>query len=120
MRSSSTLRHTVERYGTTFHLTAIARDIEHAFSKRRQAIEQAAGSYGYRTPKGMEKAALLTRQAKRPAQRSALFEAWKQEARALGFDLARARLQAAVSGLLGHSEPQTTAGYAKFAEAPVE
>jgi conjugative relaxase-like TrwC/TraI family protein len=87
--------HAVERFGTTFRLRTIPRDIERAFSKRRQAIEQAAGTHGYRTPKGMEQAALRTRQAKRPAQRAALFDAWKQEARALGFDLAKARLQAA-------------------------
>lgn len=87
--------HAVERYATTFRLKAIPRDIERAFSKRRQAIEQAAATHGYRTPKGMEQAALRTRQAKRPAQRAALFDAWKQEARTLGFDLARARLQAA-------------------------
>ena len=43
----------------------------------------------------MEQAALRTRQAKRPAQRAALFDAWKQEARTLGFDLAKARLKAA-------------------------
>lgn len=87
--------HAVERFGTTFRLKAIPRDIERAFSKRRQAIEQAADTHGYRTPKGMEQAALRTRQAKRPAQRAALFDAWKQEARTLGFDLAKARLQAA-------------------------
>jgi len=87
--------HAVERFGTTFRLRAIPRDIERAFSKRRQAIEQAADTHGYRTPKGMEQAALRTHQAKRPAQRTALFDAWKQEARTLGFDLAKARLQAA-------------------------
>lgn len=83
--------HAVERYGSSFRLKAIPRDIEQAFSKRRQAIEQAADSYGYRTAKGMELAALRTRQAKRPRTREALFDAWKQEARTLGFDLAKAR-----------------------------
>lgn len=95
--------HAVDRYGTTFRLTAIPRDIERAFSKRRQAIEQAADTYGYRSPKGMEQAALRTRQAKRPAQRTALLEAWKQEARALGFDLAKARLQAARGPVRGQA-----------------
>ena len=87
--------HAVERFGSTFRLKAIPRDIERAFSKRRQAIEQAADTYGYRSPKGLEQAALRTRQAKRPAQRAALFDAWKQEARTLGFDLAKPRLQVA-------------------------
>jgi conjugative relaxase-like TrwC/TraI family protein len=90
--------HAVERYGTNFRLKAIPRDIERAFSKRRQAIEQAADTYGYRTPKGMELAALRTRQAKRPREREALFQAWQAEARTLGFDVARARQQQAQIG----------------------
>tara|TARA_R100000908_G_scaffold63927_1_gene46195 strand:+ start:9772 stop:10866 length:1095 start_codon:yes stop_codon:yes gene_type:complete len=85
--------HAVERYGTGFRLKANPRDIERAFSKRRQAIEQAADTYGYRTPKGMELAALRTRQAKRPRERTALFQAWQAEARTLGFDLATSRQQ---------------------------
>ena len=85
--------HAVERHGTSFRLKCIPRDIERAFSKRRQAIEQAADVYGYRTPKGMELAALRTRQAKRPRERTALFQAWQAEARTLGFDLAKARQQ---------------------------
>lgn len=103
--------HAVERFGTTFRLKAIPRDIERAFSKRRQAIEQVADTYGYRSPKGMEQAALRTRQAKRPAQRAALFEAWKQEARTLGFDLVKARLQAArapVQGRPVNASPRTS------------
>ena len=82
---------------------AIPRDIERAFSKRRQAIEQAADTYGYRTPKGMELAALRTRQAKRPRERAALFQAWQAEARMLGFDVAKARqLQVQVGGQTHH------------------
>lgn len=84
----------VERRGTGFRLTAIPQNIERNFSKRRQAIEQAAEKFGYNTPKGMELAALRTRQAKRPRERAALFETWKQEARLLGFDLNKARMQA--------------------------
>lgn len=106
--------HAVERFGTTFRLTVIPRDIECAFSKRRQAIEQAADTYGYRSAKGMERAALRTRLAKRPAQRAALFEAWKQEARTLGFDLVRARLQAARAP----AQAQQTQTAARPARAP--
>ena len=90
--------HAVERYGTGFRLKAIPREIERAFSKRRQAIEQAADTYGYRTPKGMELAALRTRQAKRPRERAALFQAWQAEARTLDFNLAKARQQQAQIG----------------------
>jgi conjugative relaxase-like TrwC/TraI family protein len=85
--------HAVERYGTGFLLKAIPRDIERAFSKRRQAIELAADTYGYRTPKGMELAALRTRQAKRPRERAALFQAWQAEAKSLGFNLDSSRQQ---------------------------
>ena len=84
----------VERHGSSFRLSAIPKDIERAFSKRRQAIEKAAETYGYKTPKGMEQAALRTRQAKRPSERTALFSTWKKEAQALGFDLQTARQQA--------------------------
>lgn len=84
----------VERQGTSFRLKAIPHNVERNFSKRRQAIEQAVDKYGYSTPRGMELAALRTRQAKRPRERADLFESWKQEARALGFDLSKARTQA--------------------------
>lgn len=91
----------IDRRGTGFSLKAIPHHVERAFSKRRQAIEQAAVTHGYRTPKGMEMAALRTRQAKRPRERAALFDAWKQEARSLGFDLQKARQQAA-----SHNSPK--------------
>lgn len=85
--------HGIERFGSGFRMPAIPRHIERAFSKRRQAIEKAADTYGYRTPRGMELAALRTRQAKRPRQREALFRAWQSEAKTLGFDLSKAQLQ---------------------------
>lgn len=110
--------HAVERFGTTFRLKAIPRDIERAFSKRRRAIEQAAATHGYRTPKGMEQAALRTRQAKRPAQRAALFDAWKQEARTLGFDLAKARLQ--VARVPGQGQRANAAPRAAPAPSPAQ
>ena len=79
--------HVVDRQGSSFRMRVIPHHIERAFSKRRQAIEEAAKAHGYRTPKGMELAALRTRQAKRPRERAALFQAWSQEARAMGFKL---------------------------------
>ncbi|MCA8905802.1 MAG: relaxase domain-containing protein [Hyphomonas sp.] len=101
--------HAVERRSTSFLLKAIPREIERAFSKRRQAIEQAAETHGYRTPKGMEMAALRTRQAKRPREREALFQAWQAEAKSLGFDLAKSRQLAAHSG--AQARPLTQANY---------
>ncbi|MFZ0853664.1 MAG: MobF family relaxase [Hyphomicrobiaceae bacterium] len=86
----------IERSAGSFRVAAIPRPVERAFSKRRQAIEAAATEHGYRSPKGMELAALRTRQAKRDVHRSALFDAWRAEARDLGFELRRgaARLHA--------------------------
>ncbi|OZB12940.1 MAG: exonuclease V subunit alpha, partial [Rhodobacterales bacterium 34-62-10] len=63
--------HAVRWQGTGFRLSAIPYSVERAFSKRRLAIEQAAETHGYRTPKGMELAALRTRHAKRPREREA-------------------------------------------------
>ncbi len=81
--------HAIERSGGSFRLRAIPREIERAFSKRRQAIEAAAETHGYTSAKGMQLAALLTRRAKRDVQRDALFETWRAEARAHGFELRR-------------------------------
>ena len=89
--------HVIDRQGSSFRMRAIPHHIERAFSKRRQAIEEAAKAHGYRTPKGMELAALRTRQAKRPRERAALFQAWSQEARALGFKLPDRQQQIAPS-----------------------
>ena len=84
--------HAVERSGDSFRMRAIPRDIERAFSKRRQAIEAAAEAHGYKSAKGMELAALRTRRAKRDVQRDALFETWRAEARARGFEMRRETL----------------------------
>lgn len=79
----------VERSADSFRVAAIPRPVERAFSKRRQAIEAAAAVHGYRSPKGMELAALRTRQAKRDVPRDVLFDAWRAEARDLGFEINR-------------------------------
>jgi hypothetical protein len=79
----------VERSSGGFRIVAISRDVERAFSKRRQAIEAAAKAYGYVSPRGMELAALRTRRTKRDVNRDALFELWRAEARGLGLELNR-------------------------------
>ena len=81
--------HAVVRSGDSFRMRAIPHEIERAFSKRRQAIEAAAETHGYKSAKGMELAALRTRRAKRDVHRDALFDAWRTEARARGFELRR-------------------------------
>ena len=79
----------IERSVDSFRVAVIPRHVEWVFSKRRQAIEAAATEHGYRSPKGMELAALRTRQAKRDVHRGVLFDAWRAEARDLGFEFRR-------------------------------
>jgi len=81
----------LERQKDTFRVVAIPRHVERAFSKRRQAIEEAAKVHGYNTPKGMELAALRTRRPKRNAKLGELVSHWQAEAKALGFELGRSR-----------------------------
>ncbi|ABD86223.1 MobF family relaxase [Rhodopseudomonas palustris] len=77
----------LERQKDTFRVAAIPRDVERAFSKRRQAIEEAARIHGYSTPKGMELATLRTRRPKQDARLGDLIKHWQAEAKALGFEL---------------------------------
>lgn len=77
----------LDRQNSSFRVAAIPQHVEWAFSKRRQAIEEAARTHGYSTPKGMELAALRTRRPKRDAKLSDLTKHWQAEAKALGFEL---------------------------------
>ena len=79
----------ITREAESFRVTAIPRDVERAFSKRREAIENAAETYGYSSAKGMEMAALRTRKPKQEMNREALLNMWREEAKTLGFDLAK-------------------------------
>ena len=88
------LGHRVERQADGFRVAAIPRDIERAFSKRRQAIEEAARTHGYSTAKGMELATLRTRRAKHDSKIDELLKGWQAEAKALGFVLPRERQSA--------------------------
>ena len=76
----------ITRSAESFRIAAVPRQVERAFSKRRLAIEAAAEAHGYRSAKGMELAALRTRQAKREVRHEALFDTWRAEARALKFE----------------------------------
>ena len=87
----------LERQRDGFRVAVIPRNVERAFSKRRQAIEEAARTHGYSTPKGMELAALRTRRPKRDAKLSELSKHWQAEARALGFELGQTRQHAQTS-----------------------
>jgi TrwC relaxase len=90
----------LERQKDTFRVAAIPRPVERAFSKRRQAIEEAAKATATSTPKGMELATLRTRRPKWDAKLSELTTHWQAEAKALGIDLGRSRdrMHATTSG----------------------
>lgn len=83
--------HRLDWQKDNFRVAAIPRKVERAFSKRRQAIEEAARQHGYRTAKGMERATLRTRRPKKERKLDDLFKDWQAEAEALGFDLKRDR-----------------------------
>jgi conjugative relaxase-like TrwC/TraI family protein len=115
----------VDRQNDTFRVAAIPRDVERAFSKRRQAIEEAARIHGYNTPKGMELATLRTRRPKRDARLGDLIKHWQAEAKALGFELGQSRqhvqTMAASSGRPGPTRPagwQNAPSPSRSASAP--
>lgn len=100
--------HAIERSAENFRVSPIPRSVERAFSKRREAIEAAATVHGYRTPKGMEQAALRTREAKRSVSRDALFDQWRIEARDLGFELKRDQVRQSNSPLKERSSAMSS------------
>jgi TrwC relaxase len=101
----------LERQNNTFRVAAIPSDAERAFSKRRQAIEEAARIHEYSTPKGMELATLRTRRPKSDAKLGDLIKHWQAEAKALRFELGQSHQHtrtAAASN--GPSRPRPSAG----------
>ena len=87
------LGYRLDREKDGFRVATIPRDIERQFSKRRQAIEEAARTHGYRSAKGMELATLRTRRAKGSVKLNELFQSWQGEDKAAGFELSRDRQQ---------------------------
>lgn len=83
----------IDRAGDIFRVKTIPIAIEKAFSKRRIAIEKSAETHGYSTPNGMEMAALRTRKSKQIIGRESLFDAWRNEAKSLGFELSRTQIR---------------------------
>src|SRR6266700_2186209 len=109
----------LERQNDTFRVAAIPRDVERAFSKRRQAIEEAARIHGYSTAKGMELATLRTRRPKRDARLGDLIKHWQAEAKALGFELGQSRqhVQTMVASS-GRPGPTLSAGWQNAPSPP--
>ena len=83
-----------------FEIAGVSRDVVEAFSSRRAEIEAAVAERGAESTVGdqrlAQRAALMTRAAKRDVDREALRESWEKEAAGLGFD-ARALAAEAVS-----------------------
>ncbi|MGA7806068.1 MobF family relaxase [Bradyrhizobium sp.] len=103
----------------TFRVAAIPRDVERAFSKRRQAIEEAAQIHGYSTPKGMEQATLRTRRPKRDARLGDLVKHWQAEAKALGLELGRSRQHVqTMATSSGRPRPTRSAGWQNAPSPP--
>lgn len=98
----------IERTADNFRMKAIPERIEKAFSKRRQAIEEAAKTYGYDTAKGMELASLRTRQHKQKTETRELYGRWKSEANALGFELKQEIVRTSTTQI-GRENPLKTA-----------
>ena len=88
------LGHRLEQGSDKLRAAAIPHNVERAFSKRRQAIEEAARAHGYKTAKGMELATLRTRRAKQDMRLEELFKTWEAEAKVMGFELNRDRQNA--------------------------
>ncbi len=84
------LGHQVERKADSLRIGAIPKQVERVFSKRRNAIQDAAQTHGYTTAKGMELATLRTRKAKQNVRLESLFDAWRTEAKAHQFELHQA------------------------------
>ena len=73
-----------------FEIAGVSREVVEAFSTRRQEIEAAVAERGGGETAGnqrlAQRAALMTRAAKRDVDREALRESWERQAAALGFD----------------------------------
>ena len=90
-----------------FEIAGVPREVIDAFSTRRAEIEAAMAERGLGAtadnPKLADRAALLTRAAKRDVDRGELGRSWRRQARALGFSAAtvRAHARKAERGLTG-------------------
>ncbi len=99
----------IERTADNFRMRAIPERIEKAFSKRRQAIEKAAKTFGYDNAKGMELASLRTRQHKQKTETRELYGRWKSEAKALGFELKQENMRAPAARISREMSARTAA-----------
>lgn len=69
----------------TFEISSVPERVRQGFSKRRKAILAAAKKYGYRTAKGMDNAAVRSREAKQHTNQTALLHSWSEQLKTLHF-----------------------------------
>ena len=103
-----------------FEIAGVSRDVVEAFSTRRAEIQAAMAERNLGSPADnprlAERAALMTRSAKRDIDRDELGDVWQKQAAGLGFDakalVAEAEREAAVSKTAGPAMqgPETTPG----------
>lgn len=74
----------------TFEIAAVPQEVQRGFSKRRVEIEKAAKEYGYRTAKGMDNAAVRTRDSGQHASREALVDSWNGTLDSMAFSASNA------------------------------
>lgn len=79
-----------ERDGDSLRVVGVDKDVERAFSKRRQAIEAELAQTGFSGAKASATASLSTRTKKEERDREGLFEEWKEQGKALGFSAEKA------------------------------
>ena len=105
-----------------FEIAGVPRRVIEAYSTRRAEIEAAVAEHGADATAGSQRlaqrAALMTRSAKRDVDRDALRESWQRQASELGFD-PRAVVEAAISreGMVAERAAEETAVRAPAAEA---
>ena len=97
-----------------FEIAGVSRAVVEAFSTRRAEIEAAMAERGLGSsadsPRLAERAALMTRAAKRDIDREELGSVWEKQAADLGFD-ARALVAESVSKTAGLAMPERETGH---------
>lgn len=81
----------VERERSWFEVSGVSRDVMQAFSKRREAIEEALRTGGLSSAEAAAVAAIQTRSAKESASRAELFEDWRRTGAELGWSTEQTR-----------------------------
>lgn len=80
----------IERDGSSFAIRGVPEAVRHHFSKRAEQVREWLAAHGAEGAKAAEAATLSTRAHKPDIDRSALFDRWQADGRALGWGPAQA------------------------------